>query len=66
MDGVGKQMSVVERLAHAEFLQRSAHKEGVNTREISADPLSVYMTMKRKMTGVMAQFDCPCEFYGRC
>ena len=53
-------MSIVEQLAHAEFLLWGANKEGVNIREISADPLSVYMTTKRKMTevGVMAQFDC--------
>ena len=51
-------MSIVEQLAHAEFLLQGAHKERVNNHEISADPLSVYMTKKRKMTEVMAQFDC--------
>ena len=51
-------MSIVEQLAHAELLLRGAHKERVNDREIFADPLSVYMTKKRKMTEVMAQFDC--------
>ena len=46
-------MSIVEQLAHAELLLRGANKEaGVNIREISADPLSVYMTKKRKMTQV--------------
>ena len=33
-------MSIVEQLAHAEFLLQGAHKEGVNIREISADPLT--------------------------
>ena len=54
--------SIVEQLAHAELLLQGANNEaGVNIREISADPLSVYITKKRKITqvGVMAQFDCP-------
>ena len=54
-------MKIVEQLAHAEFLLRAANKKGVNIHEVSDDPLSLYMTKKRKTTevGVMAHFDCP-------
>lgn len=55
-------INVVEQLARAEFLlwPWGAHKVGVNTRQISVDPLSVYIVKKRRVTevGVMAQFDC--------
>ena len=47
-------------MPHAEFLLRGAlTKRGVNIREISADPLSVYTTKKRKTTEVGVQSDCP-------
>ena len=56
-------INVVEKLAHAEFLlwPWGAHKVGVNARQISVDPLSVYIVKKKRVTevGVMAQFDCP-------
>ena len=54
-------MKVVEQLVHTEFLLREADKEGVNIGGISDDPLSIYMSKKRKSSevGVMVQFDCP-------
>ena len=53
-------MKVVEQLVHTKFLLREADKEGVNIGGISDDPLSIYMSKKRKSSevGVMVQFDC--------
>ena len=56
-----EKMKIVEQLAHAEFVLWAANKEGVNIREVSCDPLSLYMAKKRKTSdvGVTAHFDCP-------
>ena len=53
-------MKVVEQLAHTEFLLQEADKERVNIGGISDDPLSIYMSKKRKSSevGVMVQFNC--------